>query len=126
MEYSQETMGEGVINVLDDELYPAYLPEGTTLVNKQAIEIEEGQRIIMTFSGDQDFTIIQEPVSYNESMGVEPVAGQPVFINGTVGALSDNSLTWVEGGVECFIVSETLDSDELVSVAASVSGLSEK
>ena len=80
----------------------------------------------MTFSGDQDFTIIQEPVSYNESMGVEPVAGQPVFINGTVGALSDNSLTWVEGGVECFIVSETLDSDELVSVAASVSGLSEK
>ena len=126
MEYSQETMGEGVINVLDDELYPAYLPEGTTLVNKQAIDIEEGQRIIMTFSGDQDFTMIQEPVTYNDSVGVESVAGQPVMINGTIGALSENSITWVEGGVECFLVSETLDTEQLVSVAASVSNLAEK
>lgn len=126
MEYSQETMGEGVINVLDDELYPAYLPEGTTLVNKQTIEIAEGERIIMTFSGDQDFTMIQEPVSTEESLGIESVAGQPVMINGIVGALSENSITWVEGGIECFLVSETLEIEELVSVAASVSNLPEK
>ena len=80
----------------------------------------------MTFSGDQDFTMIQEPVTYNDSVGVESVAGQPVMINGTIGALSENSITWVEGGVECFLVSETLDTEELVSVAASVSNLAEK
>ena len=132
MEYSQETMGEGVtsgqdiINVSVDELYPSYLPEGTTLVNKQAIEIEEGQRIIMTFSGNEDFTMIQEPVTYSEVEGVESVAGEPVMINGTIGALSENSITWVDGSVECFLVSETLESEELVSVAASVSNLAEK
>ena len=80
----------------------------------------------MTFSGDQDFTMIQEPVTYNDSVGVESVAGQPVMINGTIGALSENSITWVEGGVECFLVSETLDTEQLVSVAASVSNLAEK
>ena len=80
----------------------------------------------MTFSGDQEFTMIQEPAAYNESTGVEPVSGQPGMINGTIGALSDNSITWVEGGVECFLVSETLETEELVSVAASVSNLAEK
>lgn len=126
MEYSQETMGEGALANLESELYPAYLPEGTTLVNKQAIDIQDGERVIMTFSGDQEFTMIQEPAAYNESTGVEPVSGQPVMINGTIGALSDNSITWVEGGVECFLVSETLETEELVSVAASVSNLAEK
>ncbi len=126
MEYSQETMGEGALANLENELYPAYLPEGTTLVNKQAIDIQDGERVIMTFSGDQEFTMIQEPAAYNESTGVEPVSGQPVMINGTIGALSDNSITWVEGGVECFLVSETLETEELVSVAASVSNLAEK
>ena len=48
------------------------------------------------------------------------------MINGTIGALSDNSVTWVEGGVECFLVSDTLEMEELVSVAASVSNLAEK
>ena len=70
--------------------------------------------------------MIQEPVTYNDSVGVESVAGQPVMINGTIGALSENSITWVEGGVECFLVSETLDTEQLVSVAASVSNLAEK
>jgi len=127
MEYSQETMGEGSLAAnIDSELYPAYLPEGTTLVNKQAIDIQDGERVIMTFSGDEEFTMIQEPVAYNESTGVEPVSGQPVMINGTIGALSDNSVTWVEGGVECFLVSDTLEMEELVSVAASVSNLAEK
>ena len=59
-------------------------------------------------------------------LNVESVAGQPVMINGTIGALSENSITWVEGGVECFLVSETLDTEQLVSVAASVSNLAEK
>ena len=53
-------------------------------------------------------------------------SSQPVMINGTIGALSENSITWVEGGVECFLVSETLDTEQLVSVAASVSNLAEK
>ncbi len=80
----------------------------------------------MTFSGNEDFTMIQEPVTYSEVEGVESVAGEPVMINGTIGALSENSITWVDGSVECFLVSETLESEELVSVAASVSNLAEK
>lgn len=126
MEYSQETMGEGVINTLTGELYPSYLPEGTTLSNKQSIETEMGERIIMTFDGDKDFTMIQEPASYSETGNLETVAGEPVLINGTIGALSDNSITWVDRGVEFFLVSETLEEDELVSVASSMTSYFEK
>ena len=64
--------------------------------------------------------MIQEPVTYNDSVGVESVAGQPVMINGTIGALSENSITWVEGGVECFLVSETLDT-RTISFSCSIS-----
>ena len=54
MEYSQETMGEGSLAAnIDSELYPAYLPEGTTLVNKQAIDIQDGERVIMPIMSQQ-------------------------------------------------------------------------
>lgn len=126
MEYSQETMGEGVTDVFTGELYPAYLPDGTTLANKQAIEIENGQRIIMTFDGEKDFTVIQEPVTYSEVLELETLLGEPILINGTVGAISGNSITWVENGVEFFLVSDTLEEEELVSVAASMANYMEK
>ena len=84
------------------------------------------ESIIMTFDGDKDFTMIQEPASYSETGNLETVAGEPVLINGTIGALSDNSITWVDRGVEFFLVSETLEEDELVSVASSMTSYFEK
>lgn len=126
MEYSQETMGEGVMDVFTGELYPAYLPEGTTLANKQAIETDSGDRIIMTFDGEKDFTVIQEPVTASEVLELETLLGEPILINGAVGAISDNSITWVDHGMEFFLVSDTLEEDELVSVASSMTNYVEK
>ena len=123
MKNTQETMGEGVVsvvNVAEAQLYPTYLPDGTSLVDKTTVATDGGERVIMTFSGDQVFTIIQETARVRETMNPEFVLGEPVLVNGTVGAISDNTLTWVRDGVEFFLVSETMDRDGLVTVASSI------
>lgn len=123
MEEAQNTMGEGTIEVaslVGGALYPMYIPDGTTLTDRSTIETQNGERIIMTFSGDQVFTIIQETARVRDALLPEFVTGDLVFINGTIGALSHNSLTWVKDGIEFFLVSETLEKDELVTVASSI------
>ncbi|MGL4373530.1 MAG: LolA family protein [Turicibacter sp.] len=126
MEFSQSNMGEGVMDIITGSLYPTFLPDGTALGNEQIVETENGNRVIMTFEGDKDFTMIQEPVSVTDLMELETVYGQPVVINGTVAALSENSITWVDRGMEFFVVSETLNEEELISVAQSMTVYYEK
>lgn len=129
MEQTQNTMGDGTLSEIDllaAELYPSYIPDGTALTDKTPIETENGNRIIMTFSGEQIFTIIQENATVRESLTPELVSGDIVLINGAVGALSENSLTWVDNGVEFFVVSDTLDPEELLTVANSIGSVIEK
>jgi len=129
METAQDVMGDGVAsvaNVEDALLYPTYLPEGSSLIDKTTIATHTGERVIMTFAGDHDFTIIQESARVREVMQPELMLGEPVMVNGTVGAISENTLTWQRNGVEFFMVSETLDRDQLISVAASIGEAYEK
>jgi len=129
MEETQNTMGDGglqPIDLLEAELYPTYIPEGTTLTDRTPIEIEDGNRIIMTFTGEQVFTLIQENARVRETFAPELVSGEIVFINGAIGALSDHTVTWVNDGVEFFLVSETLETDELLTVAASIGHMVQK
>ena len=123
MEETQNTMGDGVletVNLLEAGLYPTFIPEGTTLTDKTSISRDNGDRIIMTFTGDQVFTLIQENASVRETTTPELVSGEIVFINGSVGTLGENNISWVNNGVEFFLVSETLETEDLISVASSI------
>ncbi|HAX73037.1 MAG TPA: outer membrane lipoprotein carrier protein LolA [Firmicutes bacterium] len=128
MEYSQSNMGEGVMNLMTGAVYPTNLPDGTKLVNEQVVQTENGDRVIMTFEfdGEKDFTMIQEPVNSTELMVLESMGVTPIVINGTVAAVSETSITWVDGGVEFFVVSETMNQEELISVAQSMTPVYEK
>lgn len=129
MEVAQDVMGEGIIpvtNVEDELLYPTYIPEGAQLIDKTTISTTDGERVIMTFAGDHEFTIIQESARVREVFAPEVVAGEPVMVNGTVGAISENTLTWQRNGVEFFLVSHTLHHDELVVIASSITEAYEK
>jgi outer membrane lipoprotein-sorting protein len=129
MEVAQDVMGEGIIsvtNVEDELLYPTYIPDGTQLTDKTTISTTNGERVIMTFAGEQEFTIIQESARVREVFAPELVAGEPVMVNGTVGAISENTLTWQRNGVEFFLVSHTLDRDQLIAVASSITEAYEK
>ena len=129
MEVAQNVMGEGVtpvINVTDALLYPTYYPEGVSLIDKQTIATDRGERVIMTFGGTHEFTLIQESARIRDVMNPEWMAGEPVMVNGTVGALGDASLSWHRNGIEFFLVSNTLDRAELVVIAASIGEAYEK
>jgi len=127
MELAQDVMGDysfPVTNIYDLALVPTYLPVGSELIDRTPIPTLQGERVILTFGGEHEFTLIQESARMRH--GVELVRGEPVMINGTVGAISENSLSWQRNGVEFFLVSNTLDRDQLITVAASVDGYNEK
>ena len=119
----QNTTIETTNSTLDSIIYPMYIPENTQLSGQEKVTTEDGERIILTFSGDNPFTIVQETAQVAEELLTIPMYGEPYIITDTVGALSDNSVTWVSNGVEFYVVSDTLDSQELLEVANSINTL---
>ena len=47
-------------SVLDDIVYPLYLPAGTKLVEESRVDKDNGERVIMTYDGDKSFLLVEE------------------------------------------------------------------
>ena len=124
MELAQDVMGDAVVitvaDVYDAQLYPRFVPEGSQLIDRTRITTANGERVILTFAGEHEFTIIQESARVRDVLAPELILGEPIMVNGTVAAISDNTLTWQRNGVEFFLVSQTLDREQLVTVASSI------
>ena len=105
---------------IEDTLFPLYLPSNTSLSNKEVIDTNVGQRVIMTFQGDSSFILVQENVSKEKEFTVVPSYGEPYLLIDTVGALTDTSYTWISNGVEYYIVSDVMSKQELLEVAKSI------
>ena len=50
-----------------------------------------------------------------------PIYGDPIMMNGTVAALSGNSLYWTMDNIDYYLAGSSLSSEELLSVANSIS-----
>ncbi len=112
---------EESVSLLEDSIYPLSLPSGTKLVSEE--KINNGERIILTFDGEKPFLLVEETVRRNDSMMVTPTNGEPYLLQDSYGVLANNSLNFISGGVEYYLVSDVLNQDELVSVAQSISVL---
>ncbi len=112
-----------VTGLLEDSIYPLFIPDGTKLVSEEEIVMDDGKRIIMTFDGEKSFLLVQETVKAEDEMVVIPTFGEPYQLLDTLGVMTDNSLTWHTGGVEYYIVSDVLSTNELIEVAQSISVL---
>ena len=71
----------------------------------------------MTFGGDKEFIIVQEPALRPDNEMAVSIEGDPVDLGFTVAALTENSIRWESDGVSFFIASEKLTKDELIEVA---------
>ncbi len=109
---------------IDESLFPLYLPANTTLSNKEVIDTETGQRVIMTFQGDSPFILVQETVSKEPSPTIIPTYGEPFILVDTIGSLTDISYTWASNGIEYYIVSDVLNQNELLEIAKSINVVS--
>lgn len=114
---------EETASKIDDVIYPLYIPANTTLASQNKITKSDGERIILSFSGDKPFMFVQETVSVGDEMVTIPMYGEPAIIADTIGALSGTSITWLSNGIEYYLVSDTLTEEELVSIASSVSSI---
>lgn len=105
---------------LDSIIYPMYIPYNTQLSGQEKLKTENGERIILTFSGENPFTIVQETVNPTSELLTIPMYGEPQIITDTVGAVSEDSISWISNGVEFYVASDKLNSEELLEVANSI------
>ncbi len=104
---------------LDEVIYPMYLPKGTELSSEEKVNEEGTERTILTFSGDKPFTLVQENATVSKEFEIEPVYGEPTFVDTALGSLTNTSLSWATNGKEYYLVGENLSEEELVSIASS-------
>ncbi len=105
---------------LDDIVYPLYLPSGTVLDGQEKVSKTDGERVILTFKGEKGFTLVEETATKEKELTIIPTYGEPSFVNDTIGAMTDNSLNWISNGIEYYIVSDVMNSQELLNIASSI------
>lgn len=109
------------VSKIEDIIYPMYIPENTHLANQDTVKKSDGERVILTFSGENPFMIIQETASREQDMLTVPVFGEPEILGSAVATVSDGSVSWMSDGIEYYVVSDVLNQNELLNVAKSVS-----
>ena len=112
---------ETVSKIIEDIIYPLYLPNNTYLSSKDTINTANGNRVILTFTGDSPFTLIEEVSRARKNFEIIPVYGEPFMLSDTLGALSANSLYWTSNNIDFYLSSDKLSRTELLTIAESVS-----
>ncbi len=119
-EYEEKDSSKETLDTFNIEeiVYPMYVPAETYLTSQDVIETENGERVILTFSGESQFILIQENSLSNEKESY--VYGDPYLILDTIGSMTDTSVSWISNGVEYSVISDTMSVDELLTVAQSI------
>lgn len=107
--------------VLEDIVYPLYIPTNTYLKDKETISTENGERVILTFNGDKNFVLIEESSVVNTDFEIVPVYGDPLLLHNGVGALTTNALSWSYDNVDYYLASNDLSTTEMLTIAESLS-----
>ncbi|MFJ7934989.1 outer membrane lipoprotein carrier protein LolA [Sporosarcina sp. NPDC096371] len=99
--------------------YPSVEWEGVTM-HEEFVKLENGTRSFMTFSGNKEYILVQEPAVRGDGKVPVSIEGDPVDLGFTVAAMTENSIRWESDGIAFFIASESLTQDEMIEVASSM------
>ena len=108
---------------IDDIIYPMYLPANTYLTSQERVNTEDGERLILTFTGDSSFVLMEEVAQYSAIPEIIPTYGAPELIGSSLAVINDNSANWFDNGIEYYLVSDVMKTDELLQVVRSISVL---
>lgn len=107
--------------------YPTAKIDGVKLTQEKDLDIEDGKRVVLTYEGKKNFTLVQEKAEVVQtSLVSKSINGEPVDLGYTVGAITGNSVTWTHEGVDYMLASKDLSPAEMVMVARSVQGTAVK
>ncbi len=107
-------------NILDDIIYPLYIPSETYLSNSEEINTDEGNRMILTFAGDKNFVLIEEVANVASEFEIIPVYGDPIMLSDTIAAKSANSMYWTSDNISYYLTSNELSTEEMITIAESL------
>lgn len=110
-------------STIDDIIYPLYIPTGTSLIDKEKVSKTDGERVILTFDGEKPFLLVEETSSVSDEFSIVPTLGEPYLLIDTIGALTNNSITWSSNGIDYYIVSDAMSQIELIEIASSISSI---
>jgi len=105
---------------IENIIYPLYIPSNTYLSSSETIQTDTGNRIILTFSGEKDFVLIEEATIARNDMEIVPVYGEPLMLSESIGALSANSLSWDVDNISYYLASTELTVADMQSIANSL------
>ncbi len=108
---------------IDDIIFPLYIPTGTSLTEQEKVSKTNGERVILTFDGEKPFLLVEETSSVDDEFNIIPTFGEPYMLVDTVGALTNNSITWSSNGIDYYIVSDAMSQVELIEIASSISAI---
>lgn len=110
---------------IDEESFETHYPvikwEGTKQLDEKTVQEDGVERVVLTYEGEKAFTLMQQPVSTDESVVPVFAPGDPADLGFTIGAITDHSLSWEMDGVSFFLASNKLTQGEMLEVAASMS-----
>ncbi len=124
VESTSEEVDNKNVGSIDQVLYPMYLPTGTKLQSEETVKTNNSERIILTFTGDKSFTLIEEVSKTPKEFEVTSTSGELVFYENVLGSLTDTSINWSMNGKDYYIIGDNLTNEELLKVAASTSVVS--
>ncbi|MFS0594823.1 outer membrane lipoprotein carrier protein LolA [Cytobacillus horneckiae] len=103
-------------------MYPEAEIPGVSIESEKEVETEDGKRVILTYTGEKSFTLIQEKATAVQASAATSVNGDPVDLGFTIGAISHNMISWTHNGVDYMIASSELSEEEMITIAQSVQG----
>ncbi len=121
-ENSEDTSQDNSQNTsnIENIIYPLYIPSNTYLTSSEKVSTANGTRVILTFSGDKNFVLIEEASVKEDEMEIIPVYGEPLLLSEAVGALSASSLNWDANNISYYLASTELSVKEMQSIANSL------
>ena len=111
------TSKDKTTGVLEDIVYPLYIPSNTYLSGKDKVDTDNGERVILTFGGDKNFVLVEEVAVASNEFEIIPVYGDPLMLNDTIAALSENSLYWTSNQVSYYLAGNDLTTEEILNIA---------
>ena len=105
---------------IESILYPLYIPSNTYLTSSDKVNTEVGNRVILTFSGDKNFVLVEETASASSDFEIIPVYGDPLIVEDTIGAIGANSLTWTKDNISYYLAGNNLTNEELLTIGKSI------
>jgi outer membrane lipoprotein-sorting protein len=88
---------------------------------------DNGQRkFVLKYKGDKAYTLIESKADVAKETMAITMDADPVDLGFTVGIMTDHSLSWSNNGMDFYLVSDKLSSEEMKDVAESVVGMVNK